>query len=154
MRRTLTTLSLMVTLLALVTATAAAGTGLKIESEGAHRYTVAGLDFELGLPFLPFRVFSDVLGWSATTPEQTTHGQVGIGARVFFTEPSKGFFAEGKFRYLFGLDQQKVETTTAITAGVGYRVKAFLGGLDIVVQTLLTEHEILPKYNLGVRVGF
>lgn len=154
MRRTLRLLSIVVALLTLLSATAAAGTGLKIESDGGHRYTVAGLDFELGLPFVPLRLFSDVLGWYANTDDQITHGQVGVGARVFLTEPSKGLFAEGKFRYIFGLDQQNVETSTAITAGLGYRVRAFLGGLDIVVQTRLTENEIIPQYNLGIRVGF
>ncbi len=154
MHRMLNTLAIAVALLTLFSATAAAGTGLKIESEGAHRYNAAGLDFELGLPFVPFRIFSDILGWYGSTDSQITHGQVGVGARVFFTEANQGFFAEGKYRYIFGWDKQNVETSTAISAGLGYRLRALLGGLDIVVQTRLTDNEIIPQYYLGIRLGF
>lgn len=154
MPRTIKALVLVTALLTLASATAAAGTGLKIESEGAHRYNAAGLDFELGLPFVPFRIFSDILGWYANTDSQITHGQVGVGARVFFTAANQGLFAEGKFRYIFGLENQNVETSTAISAGLGYRFRALLGGLDIVVQARLTENDIIPEYHLGIRLGF
>lgn len=154
MRRTLKCLTIVAALLTFFSATAVAGTGLKFESEGAHRYSAAGLDFELGLPYVPFRVFSDILGWYANSDSQISHGQVGVGARVFFTGANRGLFAEGKFRYIFGLANDSVETSTAISAGLGYRLRPLLGGLDVVVQTRLTKNEIIPQYHLGIRLGF
>ena len=153
-RKSLLSVVLVLLIMLLASSLSLAGSGLKIETEGLSKYTVVGLDLEIGLPGLPVRVFADLVGWWQLEEEQTTNAQAGAGARVFFTQASSGPFIEGKFRYVFQLDEGFPASTNAIIVGAGYRLRVLFGNADISIQTCLTEHELIPKYFIGARIGF
>lgn len=136
-----------------VSPTILAGNGVKVETEGLDKYTSVGLDLELGLPGIPLRAMVDVLGWWSHTETQLSHVQAGVGARYYITGASRGLFAEGKVRYIVPFEKG-LEPTTVYLAGLGYRLRPLIGGIDIYAITALTEQDMLPKYTFGVRVGF
>lgn len=132
---------------------ALAGTGVKFETEGLDKYSAGGVDLELGLPGIPLRTFVEVLGWWAQNDDQVTHVQAGVGARFYLFAPSSGLFAEGRYRYIVPLDDT-LEPSTSILAGLGFRLRPVIGGIDVYAATTLTDHDILPKYLVGARIGF
>lgn len=131
---------------------AAAGNGLKFETIGLNEYAAAGVDVELGLPGVPLRPFVEVVGWWASNDEQVTHVQAGAGARFYLFAPSSGLFAEARARYVVPIENTG-EASVVFLAGGGYRLKALIG-LDVYASATLSEHDILPKYLAGVRIGF
>lgn len=152
MRRTLLFVLTLIMTLSFAALTSA-GNGFKVETAGLNAYTAAGIDLELGVPGVPLRPFTEVLGWWASNDHQVTHLQAGLGARFYITSSSTGLFAEARMRYIapFG---DTAEASSAIVAGLGYRLRPLIGGIDIYAATTLSENNVLPKYLFGARVGF
>lgn len=132
---------------------AAAGTGLRVETQGWDKYKAAGVDTELGFPAVPLHPLVEVLGWYSGEDAPTSHLQAGLGARLYLTAPASGLFVEGKMRYVatFGAESG---TSTVLVVGAGYRLRPIIGGIDLYVGATTTEHPVLPKYFIGARVGF
>lgn len=134
-------------------AAAAAGTGVKYDTNFSEGYSAAGLDLEFGLPGIPLSLFTDLVGWWGTE-DQVTHAQAGAGAR-FFLGAGAGLFVEGKFHYIFEFGEDAEPSSTAVTAGVGYRLRpALIGSIDLAARTRLGDHHLLPQYTVGLRFGF
>lgn len=153
MRRSvvITTTCLLLTLF--ISAFAAAGTGLKIESQGFDKYTAAGVDLELGLPGIPVRPITELMGWWGDEGGQVGHFQAGIGVRLYLENASRGPFLEAKMRYIMPLEFG-AEASSLMLVGVGYRIRPIVGGLDVYVAATGVEHDIIPKYVIGARAGF
>lgn len=132
---------------------ALAGHGIKIETEGLDKYTSVGLDLEIGLPGVPLRPFAEVLGWWSQADTQPNHVQAGLGARYYIAAASSGLFAEAKLRYVSTFAED-AEPGTALLAGLGYRISPGIGSLDLFAVTTLSEHDLLPRYIFGARIGF
>lgn len=147
MRRTLVALTLGMTLVMLFSFSAAA-LGLKFET-GQTGYQAAGLEAEFDLPFVPLAGFVDVLGWYDGSAGNFL--QLGAGARLLIWN---GFFVEGKYRLFYEyLGGTTVHESSLFTAGIGYRFKSLVN-FHVVAQTRLQDHDTIPQYFLGVRLGF
>lgn len=156
MRQSIVRLLLCSILVLSASAFTSAGTGVKIETADFQSYTAAGLDMELGAPLVPLRVLVETLGWWSEDDqaEQQSHIQAGLGARLYLTSGSKGLFVEGKGRYIYPLNVDDAEGSTVFLAGIGYRIKPLVGGIDLYASATLTEHDMFPEYFFGARLGF
>lgn len=133
--------------------TVLAGHGVKVETEGLDKYTSVGIDLELGLPGIPLRPFTEVLGWWSQADTQPNHIQAGVGARYYLMAAPRGLFAEGKLRYIVPFEEG-AEPGTVVLAGLGFRLKPIIGGIDVYAATTITETDLLPQYIFGARIGF
>lgn len=135
-----------------VSAFAAAGTGLKVETQNFNEYVAAGFDLEMGLPGIPVHPVTELLGWWAMNDQQTSHVQAGLGARLYLDNAAKGPFVEAKLRYVLPLEPGASATSTLVF-GAGYRIKPIVGGIDLFVTATAQDHALIPKYVFGARIG-
>lgn len=147
------TMILVVTLLAVVAfaPNVAAGNGILFETDGKDGYNAAGIDLELGLPAIPLRPVSEVLGWYS--PDGDTHLQAGLGARLYLMIPGNGPFLEATLRYIAAFGDE-TEVSSAVLVGAGFRLRPVIGGIDVYVAATLSDNPVLPKTMFGARIGF